>query len=200
MAEIDKNPKQICFMRHQTQKMLENLVFVNDDDTTQLTLDPDNISQGYISYYRPTISESSTDDYFNFGSASVDVRLPLTTDGVILVNNSGKEHLYNVVMNTLIPNGYMNIQFPYGSELVDLDKYQAWARLKIYLSNLHCLLPATGITKVNGHFAIITDVGNLTDVNKLTIDAYDLVANTTVAIELNKVDFDINDVKSIPIN
>ena len=200
MAEIDKNPKQICFMRHKTQKMLEGLVYDNGDDTIGLQLDKTNYDQGYITYYKPTESGSGVDDYFNFGSASVDVRLHLTKEGEILVNGSGEEHLYNVVMNTLIPNGYMNVQFPFSSKRQDQDRDQAWATLKNYLITLQCSLPATGITKVNGHFAIITDVGNLTDVNKLTIDAYDLVANTTVNIELNKADFDINDVKSVPIN
>ena len=92
MAEIDKNPKQICFMRHKTQKMLEGLVYDNGDDTIGLQLDKINYDQGYITYTQP--SGSGTDDYFTFGSASVDVRLPLTTEGVILVNGSGEEHQF----------------------------------------------------------------------------------------------------------
>ena len=197
MAEIDKNPKQICFMRHQTQKMLENLVYDMGNGTVAIQLDPTNTDQGYITYTQPSEGE---DDYFSFNSTGFSIDLPLTQDGMIIVNGSGDKHLYNVVMNTLIPNGYMNVQFPFSSKRQDLDKDQAWATLKNYLITLQCSLPATGITKVNGHFAIITNVGNLTDVNKLTIDAYDLVANTVVNIELNKSDFDINDVKSIPIN
>lgn len=197
MTNIDKNPKQICFMRHQTKTMLENLVYDMGNGTIAIQLDPTNTDQGYITYTQPSEGE---DDYFSFNSTGFSIDLPLTQDGMIIVNGSGDKHLYNVVMNTLIPNGYMNVQFPFSSKRQDQDRDQAWATLKSYLSNLHCSLPATGITKVNEHFAIITDVGNLTDVNKLTIDAYDLVANTTVNIELNKADFDINDVKSVPIN
>ena len=88
MAEIDKNPKQICFMRHQTQKMLENLVR-EGYGTTQVLLDPSNTEQGYISYYPPSQPDAE-DDYFSFDSLNYSIALPLNIGGTVVVNSDGK--------------------------------------------------------------------------------------------------------------
>lgn len=96
MANIDKNPKQIAYLRHQTQTMLENLVR-EGDGTTQLLLDPSNTDQGFISYNPPSdIGEE--DDKFFFDSLNFSVQLPLIDDGTILVNSSG--NLYNNIIRT----------------------------------------------------------------------------------------------------
>lgn len=96
MAEIDKNPKQICFMRHQTQTMLEGLVR-EGNGTTQVLLDPSNTDQGYISYEPPSAPEES-DDYFQFDSFNYAVTLSVKNDGAILVSDSGR--LYNNIIHT----------------------------------------------------------------------------------------------------
>lgn len=96
MANIDKNPKQIAYLRHQTQTMLENLVR-EGDGTTQLLLDPSNTDQGYISYTPPS-NIGQENDYFSFDSFNFSVQLPLSDDGTILVNSSG--NLYNNIIRT----------------------------------------------------------------------------------------------------
>lgn len=96
MANIDKNPKQIAYLRHQTQTMLENLV-EDSGGTTVLHLDPSNTDQGFISYNPPSdIGEE--DDKFFFDSSNFSVQLPLIDDGTILVNSSG--NLYNNIIRT----------------------------------------------------------------------------------------------------
>lgn len=108
MAEIDKNPKQICFMRHQTQTMLENLVYDMGNGTVAIQLDPINTDQGFISYDKPSESET---DYFSFNSASISVELPLTQDGTVVVNSDGK--LYNNFIHIMsqTPDGDFEVYF-----------------------------------------------------------------------------------------
>lgn len=88
MAEIDKNPKQICFMRHQTQTMLEKSVYDPGDGSMVLDLDPTNRDQGYIGYNRPT-EEGGEDDYFSFDSLNYTVTLPVNREGAVVVTSDG---------------------------------------------------------------------------------------------------------------
>lgn len=109
MAEIDKNPKQIVYLRHQTQTMLENLVYDMGDGTVAIQLDPTNTDQGYISYYKP--SEGGTDDYFSFESASYSVKLPLNREGTVVVTGEGI--LYNNFIKIIsqTPEGDFEVYF-----------------------------------------------------------------------------------------
>lgn len=121
MANIDKNPKQIAYLRHQTQTMLEGLVR-EGDGTTQLLLDPSNTDQGFISYTPPTeIGEE--DDYFSFDSLNYSVQLPLEQDGKILVNTTG--FIYNVSMRLegqdTSCSYELYINFPWGDYIPDSE-------------------------------------------------------------------------------
>lgn len=138
MAEIDKNPKQICFMRHQTQTMLENLVFVNDDGTTRLTLDPTNTDQGFISYYKPS-TPSAADDYFSFDSLDYSISLSMLQDGEILVNGSGE--LYNNLIRTYaqLDQGDFEITFNIVTSRKMTDSVDIWTML------VNHIYPACGV-------------------------------------------------------
>lgn len=110
MANIDKNPKQICFMRHQTQTMLETLVYDPGDGSIALELDPVNVNQGYIRYTRPT-AEGEKDDYFLFDSLNYTVTLPVNRDGTIVMSEDGK--LYNnfIKIMSQTPEGDFEVYF-----------------------------------------------------------------------------------------
>ena len=109
MAEIDKNPKQICFMRHQTQKMLENLVR-EGYGTTQVLLDPSNTEQGYISYYPPSQPDAE-DDYFSFDSLNYSIALPLNIGGTVVVNSDGKFYNNFIQIISQTPDGDFEVYF-----------------------------------------------------------------------------------------
>lgn len=110
MTNIDKNPKQICFMRHQTQTMLENLVYDMDDGTVAIQLDPTNNDQGYISYTPPS-SPSAADDYFSFDSLDYSVRLYLDEDGATVITADGKFYNNFIQIISQTPDGDFEVYF-----------------------------------------------------------------------------------------
>ncbi len=156
----------------------------------------DKMGNVYIGY-----SFGDSDKSFQFSNDNGTVYLYVTSDDVgksIVMSDNGK--LYNVVMNLLVSEGVINIQFPYGEKLEDLTKDRAFSILRQYLDGLECQLPATGYIKVNLHPAIITAVSIGTAVDNIRLQIVDLNSGSIESITANKTDFEVNDVKSVPIN
>lgn len=147
MAEIDKNPKQICFMRHQTQKMLEGLVYDMGNDTIGLQLDKTNPDQGYISYSSPSQPDAE-DDYFQFDSLNYSVTLSLKNDGRIAVMPDTNIYDYTIEIDSDIgtSHNYMHIITKFSSD-INVTTFHDILR---YAVNHGTYLPCNGCCTIDG--------------------------------------------------
>ena len=192
MAEIDKNPKQICFMRHKTQTMLENLVSGVYDGTIRLCLDQNNKDQGYISYTPPSGS-GVPDDYFSFDSLNFSLTLPLSQDGTIAVLPDSNFYDYTIEIDSDIgtSSNYMHIITKFSS-VIDVTTFKDILTYAVQHGNY---LPCNGCCTIDGTDHMV--IGILAT----SLTKWNLIYGTGFSITTTYNDTDVQsiDVTKIPI-